>query len=229
MVRKSRHIASYMAKVAMAIFAVLFFVASVSNGVEYFTKRGDVFEANDVVASGERYDAIMVLGASVTPQGEPSVMLRDRLDTAIGLYDAGVAPCIIMSGDDFIDEYYDEVTIMKQYAVDQGVPSEDVFCDHAGVCTYDSMYRANYVFGVSRMVVVTQTYHLYRAIYDAEAFGIHTIGVSSDTHRYDGMLQYRSRECYARVSDYIKVWTRAEPTYQSEPVSLDQSGDVTTW
>ena len=212
------------------IVALALFVPLASNGVEYLTKRDSIFQVDEVVASGEHYDAIMVLGASVTPQREPSVMLRDRLDAAIELYNAGVAPAIIMSGDNFSDaDYYNEVSVMKEYVVANGVPSEDVFCDHAGVCTYDSMYRAYYVFNVHRMVVVTQTYHLYRAIYDAEAFGIHTIGVSSNLHQYDRPLYNQFREFFARVNDYIKVWTHANPTYLSEPVSLDQSGDVTTW
>lgn len=227
--RRGRHIVKIGAKIVLALFGLLLFVVFLANGAEYFSNREDIFQASDVIASEQQYDAIMVLGASVTPQGEPSVMLSDRLDAAIELYEAEVAPCIIMSGDDFSDEYYDEVTIMKEYVVAKGVPSEAVFCDHAGVCTYDSMYRAQYVFGVNRMVVVTQTYHLYRALYDAEAFGIRSIGVSGDIHGYDSLSYYRFREFFARVNDYIKVWTRAEPAYLSEPVSLDQSGDVTTW
>lgn len=211
------------------VLALLLMVL-VPNAIEYGTQRGNVRSVEDVTASGDTYDAIMVLGASVNPDGTPSDILRDRLDIAVELYQSGVAPKIIMSGDNFSDvEYYNEVLAMKEYVVERGIPSEDVFCDHAGICTYDSMYRAQYVFGVETMVTVTQTYHLYRALYDANHLGVSTIGVPSDLREYERQTNYDLREVAARISDFVKVWTRADATYLSEPVSLDQSGDVTTW
>jgi SanA protein len=217
-------------KIFCAVALAVLLMVLVPNVIEYGTQREHVRSVEDVTASGDTYDAIMVLGASVKPDGTPSDILRDRLDIATELYQAGVAPKIIMSGDNFSDvEYYDEVSAMKEYVVERGVPSEDVFCDHAGICTYDSMYRAQYVFGVDTMVTVTQTYHLYRALYDANHLGVSTIGVPSDLREYEWQANYNLREVVARVSDFAKVWTRANATYLSEPVSLDQSGDVTTW
>ncbi|MBQ9069147.1 MAG: YdcF family protein [Eggerthellaceae bacterium] len=177
------------------------------------------------------YDAIVVLGAAVRPDGTPSPILEDRIRTGVELYQAGVAPKIIMSGDNTSDrETYNEVVNMKNFAVEQlGVPSADVFCDHAGLNTYDSMYRAYHVFGVQRIVVVTQSYHLYRALFDAESFHMQVAGVPSDLRTYAAQPYYDLREVAARVSDYIKVRTRANATILSEPVSLSQSGDVTTW
>ena len=226
-VQKKRHI---IRKAVLAVFALAFLVVAVPNVVEYGTQQGKIVPAESIVASGERYDAIMVLGASVLPGGEPSGILRDRLDIAVKLYQEGTAPKIIMSGDHFSDaEYYNEVSAMKEYVVARGVPSRDVFCDHAGICTYDSMYRAQYVFNVRTMVVVTQTYHLYRALYDANHLGVRTVGVPSNLHEYDQQEYFGFREIFARVNDFIKVWTRANATYLSEPVPLYQSGDVTTW
>lgn len=174
-------------------------------------------------------DAILVLGASVLPDGQPSGILKDRLDTAISLYNQGFAPKIIMSGDDISDSAYDEVTNMKRYAVAQGVPSEDIFCDHAGLCTYDSMYRARTVFSAERLIVVTQRYHLYRALWDARMMHMSAWGVASDRHAYAHQLYYDVREIGARISDTYKFFTHQTSEILSEPVSLSQSGDVTTW
>lgn len=204
-------------------------VVGVPNMVEYFGQKDKVLTTQTATAQGKTYDAILVLGASVLSDGTPSGILQDRLDTAIALYNAGLASKIIMSGDDESDSSYDEVTNMKAYAVAQGVPSEDIFCDHAGLNTYDSMYRAKNVFGVNTMIVVTQTYHQYRALWDANMLGMTAIGVQSDLHTYSKQAYYDFRELLARVSDFGKVITKQKSTYLSEPVSLAQSGDVTTW
>lgn len=178
----------------------------------------------------QSFDCILVLGAAVRPDGTPSPMLQERLDTGIELYNLGIAPKIIMSGDNQSDrETYNEVNNMKAYAVAAGVPSEDIFCDHAGICTYDSAYRAYHVFGVTRAVVVSQKYHLYRALFDMESFGIRAIGVPADRVEYSVKQFYYLREAAARVSDTLKVMSRQNATYLSEPVSLNQSGDVTSW
>lgn len=225
--RNSRH---PVLKALAVILAAVFLFVAIPNALEIGTQQSNIVSQDDITSSDATYDAIMVLGASVDPEGAPSDILRDRLDTAIALYRAGVAPKIIMSGDNFSDaEHYDEVTAMKEYATAQGVPSEDVFCDHAGICTYDSMYRAQYVFKVRTMVVVTQTYHLYRALYDANELGVDSVGVASDLHEYSRQALFNGREVLARVNDFVKVWTRANATYLSEEVPLDQSGDVTTW
>lgn len=214
--------------IAMALIAFL-----APNAWEYATQAGKLKDSLAVEASVEdgaaSYDCIFVLGAAVQSNGEPSTILKDRLDVAIELYKAGVAPKIIMSGDDESDYTYDEVMNMKRYAVEAGVPSEDIFCDHAGLNTYDSMYRAKNVFNVSSMVVVTQEYHQYRALFDASSFGIEVVGVSSDLHSYEKQTYFDIREAFARVSDMYKVITKQTATRLSEPVSLDQSGDVTSW
>lgn len=194
-------------------------------------QAGNIRTANNVAQSEETYDCIMVLGAAVNPDGTPSTILADRIQVAAELYKAGVAPKIIMSGDNTSDrETYNEVVNMQRYAVEQlGIPEKDIFCDHAGINTYDSAYRLYHVFGVKRAVVVTQTYHLYRALFDMHSFHIEAIGVPSDLHTYVDQQTYDMREAAARVSDAIKVVTRQPSTYLSEPVSLDQPGTVTTW
>jgi vancomycin permeability regulator SanA len=171
-------------------------------------------------------DCILVLGASVRENGSPSLMLRDRLDTSIGLYEIGVSDRLLMSGD-HSSPYYDEVTAMKSYAVEAGIPSTDIFLDHAGLSTYESIYRAKYVYGAQRIVIVTQSYHLYRALYLADALGLEAVGVSCDTVRYNGQILRDVREVAARVKDYFYGILKPELLIQEDPVSLEGNGDDT--
>lgn len=171
-------------------------------------------------------DAIVVLGASVLSDGTPSGILADRLDDGIALYFAGVAPKIIMSGDNSTVSY-NEVKAMKDYAVSHGVPCEDVFSDHAGFSTYESMYRAKYVFGAKHIVIATQTYHLYRALYSARGLGVDAIGVPSDYHTYRMQFYYDMREIPARTKDFFKTFFEVPSTFVGDYIGLDQSGDVT--
>lgn len=206
--------------VALAIVAVF----AVTNVVTIVGSKGSIVSVDE--ASISSADAIVVLGASVFADGTPSGILQDRLDDGIALYFAGVAPKLIMSGDNGT-ESYNEVRVMKQYAIAQGVPSEDIFCDHAGFSTYESMYRAKYVFGCQRIVVATQTYHLYRALWSAKSLGMQATGVSSDYHEYQKQLQYDIREVPARTKDFFKALFRMPSTYVGDAISLDQDGDVT--
>ena len=124
-------------------------------------------------------DCILVLGCGVRPNGEPSLMLQDRLDMGLALYEAGAAPKLLMSGDHSRSDY-DEVNAMKDYVMDRGVPSDDVFMDHAGFSTYESMYRARDIFQAKKLVIVSQEYHLYRAVYDARQLGLDAWGVAAE-------------------------------------------------
>lgn len=206
--------------VALAIVAVF----AVTNVVTIVGSKDSIVSADE--ASISSADAIVVLGASVFADGTPSGILQDRLDDGIALYFAGVAPKLIMSGDNGT-ESYNEVRVMKQYAIAQGVPSEDIFCDHAGFSTYESMYRAKYVFGCERIVVATQTYHLYRALWSAKSLGMQATGVPSDYREYQKQLQYDIREIPARTKDFFKALLRVPSTYVGDAISLDQDGDVT--
>ncbi len=199
-------------------------VVAATNAVTVLATKDRIVSAEAAASFGA--DAIVVLGASVYADGTPSGILQDRLDDGIALYFAGVAPKIIMSGDNSTVSY-NEVKAMKDYAVAQGVPSEDVFCDHAGFSTYESMYRAKHVFGAERIVVATQTYHLYRALYAASGLGLEAVGVPSDYREYAHQLQYDVREIPARTKDFFKTLLRVPSTFVGDPISLDQSGDVT--
>lgn len=166
--------------------------------------------ADQTAQSGETYDCIIVLGASVYADGTLSPILKNRVDAAIELYRQGVASAIVMSGDGRAANY-DEPTTMKEYAVEQGVPADDVYCDPGGYHTYDTMWRVRNVFGAQSAVVVTQEYHLYRAVYDARGVGMDAAGTISDTGTYQDQLWYDVRECAGRVQDFFYVLVGAVP------------------
>ncbi len=181
---------------------------------------------DEAQAGNSRADCIMVLGAEVKPDGTPSKMLKDRLDKAIELYRAGAAPKLLMSGDDGQVEY-NEVKVMCAYAVDAGVPEEDIFLDHAGFSTYESMYRARDVFGVSDLIVVTQKYHEYRALYIAESLGMDAAGICAEEVEYAGQEYRYFREILARDKDFLKCIFKPEPTYLGDPIDITGDGRVT--
>ena len=171
-------------------------------------------------------DCILVLGAGLMPDGSPSLMLGERIHTGVELYAAGAAPKLLMSGDHGSHDH-DEVNAMKDAAMARGVPSEDVFMDHAGFSTYDSFYRAGAIFGAKKVVVVTQAYHLPRALWIARALGLEAVGVACDTQRYPGQLYRDVREILARDKDFFKCILRPLPRYLGEAIPLAGSGDVT--
>ena len=157
-------------------------------------------------------DCIVVLGCKVQPDGSLSHMLEDRLKRGIALYDLGVAPKLLMSGDHGRADY-DEVAAMKRTAVEAGIPSEDVFMDHAGFCTYDSMWRAENVYDIDSAIVVTQKYHLTRALYNAEGVGMDACGVASDLDIYTKRFYRNMREVFARFKDFFLVFGEFEAEY----------------
>ena len=116
---------------------------------------------------------------------------------------------------------------MKQYAIDAGIPSADIFKDHAGFSTYETVYRAKEIFDAQRVIIVTQAYHLYRALYIAEKMGLEAYGVASDYHTYVGQSMREGREILARCKDFaISVW-KPEPTFLGDVIPVSGSGDVT--
>ena len=179
----------------------------------------------DEAAELENTDCVLILGAGVR-NGSPTPMLRDRLITGISLYESGAAPKIIMSGDHGREDY-DEVNVMKSYAVENGVPDGDVFMDHAGFSTYDSIYRAKAVFEADSIIIVTQKYHLYRALYIAERLGVNAVGVSADLDDYSGQLKRDLREIAARDKDFFSCLFKPEPKYLGEKIPVSGDGNIT--
>ncbi len=152
---------------------------------------------------GSHADCILVLGAGLKPDGSPSDMLRDRLSFACDLWQEGVSDTVLISGDR-ASESYDEVTAMKNYLLAHGVPEEAILEDPMGFSTSESLIRAKEVYGYENIIVVTQRYHLYRALYVAEKIGLDAKGVNSDPFTYRGQVLRDMREFAARVKDFFK-------------------------
>ena len=174
----------------------------------------------------ENVDCIIVLGCQVRPDGRLSDMLHDRLTRALELYEKGVAPKLLMSGDHG-GPYYNEVGAMKTFAVENGVPSENVFMDHAGFSTYETVYRAKEIFQARKVVIVTQGYHLHRALYIAQQLGLEAYGVASNLRTYSSQAKQDVREMMARCKDFGMCIFKPEPTYMGEAISISGNGDVT--
>ena len=202
---------------ATTIFAINFHV---KNSVD------DAIISPSEAASLEDVDCIIVLGCLVRDDGTLSGMLQDRVQRGIELYFNESAKKLLMSGDHG-QESYDEVNAMKQYAIENGIPSEDIFMDHAGFSTYESIYRAKEIFKADKIIIVTQEYHLYRSLYIAEKLGIEAYGVASDLHEYGGQDVRDAREVLARCKDFATSIFKPKPTYLGEEIPISGNGDVT--
>lgn len=173
----------------------------------------------------DNIDCILILGAGIKNH-YPSPMLEDRLLQGISLYEQQVSPKILVSGD-HINNEYDEVNVMKDYLVGHKIPSQDVFMDHAGISTYDSIYRAKYIFQAKKIIIVTQKYHLYRALYIANSLGIDAYGIPSNQRTYTNQEKREVREIIARCKDFFKSMLKSPSTYLGDTISLVGNGDFT--
>ncbi|TWH48493.1 vancomycin permeability regulator SanA [Sporomusa sp. KB1] len=173
-------------------------------------------------------DAILVLGAYVFPDGTVSYMLDDRLSVAYDLYKEGKADKIIVSGDHGQKDY-DEVHAMKQYLVNKNIPAKDIFMDHAGFNTYQSVYRARDIFKVKKLIIVTQEYHLLRAVFDARELGIEAYGLKADMHDYGIVMNsYLVREIAARNKDFfLATFIQPEPKFLGDEIPVNGDGRAT--
>ena len=214
-------------KIIIIFLIVIITVAMIVLGINAYVKgstRNQIIR-NDDYSSLQDIDCIVVLGAGVWGEN-PSPMLEDRLLEGIKLYENNVAPKIIMTGDHGREEY-DEVNVMKKFAMDKGVPSGDIFMDHAGFSTYESLYRAKEIFEADKVVIVTQEYHLYRALHIANELGIEAYGVASDPRQYVGATYREIREILARNKDFIQCIFKPEPTYLGEVIPVFGNGNIT--
>lgn len=172
-------------------------------------------------------DCILVLGAGVKSDGRPSDMLRDRLIESSNIYQNSAIHKIIVSGDHSSDTY-DEVFVMKDYLINKlNIESNDIYKDHYGIATYDSIYRAKEVYSCKKMIIVTQKYHLYRSLYLADKIGIDAYGVSASLEPYRGQLWREIREVLARDKDFVKGLILPTPKFKIEALPASATGDDT--
>jgi vancomycin permeability regulator SanA len=179
----------------------------------------------DVMASGDRYNraeavpkkpVAVVFGAGVWTDGTPSPMLADRVSASVELYKQGKVQKLLMTGDNSRPDY-DEVTAMQRLAVEKGVPEKDITLDYAGFSTYESCYRAKEIFGVKEAVLVTQDFHITRAIYTCNQLGINAVGLGTPdwgTYQDNTVMRYTMREKLSTLKALLELHiTRPKPTF----------------
>lgn len=197
----------------LLLTAVLTVNAIVVNGTsELIVSLNDAPEKIDA-------DCILILGAGVRDNGEPSDMLEDRLKVGVELYKSGAAPKILISGDNSRVEY-NEPEAMEKYCLENGVSEDDIVADYAGFSTYESLYRARDIFCAEKIIIVTQQYHLYRALYVAEKLGLEAVGVSADVRTYAGQSYRDLREIAARNKDFLYTLFMPLPTYLGDKIPI---------
>jgi SanA protein len=214
-------------RVMVSLLLLMILSASAALAINSYVEKvgtGYIRNAQDVPAA----DAILVLGAYVYPDGTTSDMLTDRLNQGYELYAGGKAPKILVSGDHGRKDY-DEVNAMKSFLKNKGVPSQDIFMDHAGFSTYESVYRARDIFKVKKVIIVTQEYHLMRAVFLARAMGLEAYGIASDRHDYGQVMKaYGLREIAARNKDFLWVEIfKPKPTFLGEAIPVFGDGRAT--
>lgn len=170
-------------------------------------------------------DCILVLGAGIKGD-KPSPMLKERLDKSIEVYNLNVTGKLLMTGDHTRNNH-DEVDVMKSYAINSKISSQDIFLDHAGISTYDSLYRAKEIFGLKKVIIVTQKYHLYRSLYIAKKLGLDAYGVDATKEIFYGQTKREIRELLARVKDFAKVLFKPQSKFLGHKISISGDGNKT--
>lgn len=207
--------------IVILIFIGILIMLGINEYIKYSVKDKIITE-KDIT---EDFNVALVLGAGLK-NGKPSPVLKDRLDTALMLYKNNKVSKIIVSGDHG-NKNYDEVNVMKNYLKNEGVLSEDIFMDHAGFSTYDSIYRLREIFNVKKVIIVTQKYHLYRSLYIAKKLEIDAEGISATKRHYAGELKFALREVIARDKDFVKTIFKPKSKYLGDAISVFGNGDIT--
>lgn len=190
--------------IAAILVVLLALVAVVNRAVVWEASRSEIYDCNKEINIEKEYDCILVLGAGVRPDGTPSHMLEDRLRGAVALYEAGVSDVILLSGDNS-GEDYDEVSAMVKYCLEHGVPESAIVRDDIGFSTSESVYNTVRTLGYRDIIVVTQEYHLYRAMYMIKRMGADADGFATDYRAYSMQIKRDVREYVARCKDFLKV------------------------
>lgn len=211
-------------KVLITIIISIIIIITSINLIIITTTKERILSINEIKEIKD-IECILILGAGIRGN-YPSPMLEDRLKQGKELYDQNLSSKIVASGD-HMSEYYDEVNVMKDYLVGHQVPSQDIFMDHAGISTYDSIYRIQKIFKAKKVAIVTQEYHLYRSLYIAKKLDIEAYGVAADKRTYLNQTAREIREILARVKDFFKAQIKPQSTYLGKEISLTGNGDIT--
>lgn len=203
----------------LALLSVLLLTPWLLRAWVHWLARPNVFQSH----SAPPGDVALVLGAGLRFDGSPTAVLHDRVATAVELYQAGAVKKLLLSGDNRF-ENYNEPAAMYRLAVQLGVPDEDIVLDYAGRRTYDSCYRASAIFRVKSAVVVTQRFHLDRALYLCNELGVNAVGVAADRQTYRAANFWQLREVAATLRAWLDVHVlRPEPVL-GEPLPIEIAG-----
>lgn len=196
-------------KYILIVLIVIILVPVIINFYVILSTKNRIVSGNSELLTD--IDYIVILGAGIR-RGKPSPMLEDRLKTGISLYNNDISNKILITGDHMNDDY-DEVTVMKNYLLEHGIPEEDIITDNYGISTYDSIYRVKNVYKSNKVVIVSQRYHLYRALFLSDNLDLKSYGVEADLRYYYGQWYREIREILARNKDFIKGIIKPKAVY----------------
>jgi SanA protein len=198
------------------ISIALLLLVAMANAIIFSQSKRYVY---DKVADVPKCYTAIVLGAKVSSQGVPSDFLQDRLDVAMELYQSKKVTRFLLSGDHG-QTHYDEVNSMKTYLINHGVDTKDIFLDHAGFDTYNSMVRAKEIFQIKDAIIVTQEFHLLRAVYIARSKGLEAYGMKADKRNYAALKRLKFRELLAKVKAFAEVSINKKPRYLGNQIPI---------
>ncbi|EKD27056.1 MAG: hypothetical protein ACD_79C00902G0001 [uncultured bacterium] len=196
----------------ITFFAVLILINIYVNSYSYKFIKSDI-------ADLPRSNTVLVLGARVLPKNVMSNILLDRMSSAVELYKQKKVSKFLLSGDHG-DKYYDEVNTMKTFLIKQGILGDDIFLDHAGFNTYDSIVRAKKIFQVNDLIIVTQKFHLNRSVYIARKIGLNAHGFIADRRTYFHRKYYAFREFFAKIKAFINVLSDKKPKFLGPAIPI---------
>lgn len=208
--------------VAALLVVVGLFVIAINLHVQNFSEQYIKSKPSEIkFADPEKIPVVLILGASVRSDGSLSSVLEDRVNTALDVYQSGLARKILVSGDNSTAEY-NEVIPVRSYLLKRGVPEEDIFVDFAGFDTYDSIFRAGYIFEANNIFIVTQNFHLPRAIYIGRGLGLDVYGITADRRSY--LLNNNFRETLAIVKTFLEMQIGSEPKFLGQKIPITGDG-----
>ncbi len=200
--KKIRRIVPFICAFLASVILLLCIVTSVNRIVVQTARQTNIYSYDEIKSVDGKYDCIVVFGAGIINNSRPTDMLADRLRGAIELYRAGAADIIVLSGD-CSGEEYDEVSVMENECLKEGIPQSAIIRDDKGFSTYETVYNTVNELGYKNIILVTQEYHLYRAMYCADRMNANADGFASDYRSYRLQTKYDIREYAARIKDFL--------------------------
>ncbi len=210
-----------MKKVLKVIGIIILFIAVAGIAAILAFNIHTIYKSHEYIYEAEDFDKfyadyIMVLGCAVKPDGTPSDMLADRMSTGTKLFNKGHGEKLLITGDSEFPKDYDETEAMKQIALEDNIEKEHLIIDPVGLSTYESIVRAKDQLKGKTVIIVTQKYHLYRAVYVARSLGLDAYGCCADVRTYSGQIYREMREWIGRVKDEVYLLFDVKPTYGTE-------------